>query len=118
MSLKYAISRHMLKITTRFGGRYQFTWAGQSKFNIDRSYTATLEVQGILIAQGGNPIPSIHALGSTGKTTAYRLYTTDATAAQLSTDYSIHVDDNHLYAVESIRQPLPTIGVWVVSLSA
>ena len=118
MSIEHVIPKCLSKLEARFGGSYTFALAGNAKTNRDLSDAVTVQVRGILVAQSGSPIPKIHARGSVGKTTAYRLYTADATVTQLNKQYSVYVDETLLYAVETIRQPIATIGVWVVSLSA
>lgn len=117
MSVERAIPGALAKFVKRYGGTYTFTKAGDSKFNPNLEPEETIKVRGLLIAKGRTVQLLRHSAGSTGKVTDMLFYSTDHAAAQITNKHSIHADSSANYAVESIRQVIHTIGVWVISFS-
>lgn len=117
MKTEHAISGHVAALTKRWGYTYTFTKAGESKHSTSTDIDETITVDGVLTAKGSTVQPVRHKEGSPGKVTEFRFYSADHRAAQITTAHSIHVDDSTNYAVETVRQPAHSIGVWVISLT-
>ena len=117
MKTEQAIAGHVAALTQRWGNTYTFIKAGGSKHSASQETEETIKVKGILMAKGSVVQPLVHAQGSPGEVTEFRLYSADYRAAQITTSHSIHVDDSANYAVETVRHPAHSIGVWVISLT-
>ena len=118
MNLEDTIPVKVAALTERLGKDYLFILGGRAKTSLLTDDAQRVSVKGVLMAQGATVQLRQHGKGSTAQTTAYRMYTADPHAEQITVSHAIHVDDTLSYKVQSVRRPLIHVTFWIISFSA